>query len=97
MNLNFALAASITGLSMSVPATWTIQTDNGANGTITGVSFANCALKTSSVDITIGGSPADSLADTIESKLNNVAGPTMCDSLNKNLAPKLIGKTVPLL
>lgn len=95
VQLDFSLAASINDLTASAPGTWTITTTNGVTGTITAMNFAGCAVNAGSVDVEINDVAAPTASSKVEAKVDG-SGSDVCNNLNKNVVPKLVGRTITL-
>jgi hypothetical protein len=93
---SFNVVATINGLVANVPGTYTITTNNGINGTLSALNFAGCTMGSSSVDVTVAGVDVSQIDSTLQSKLS-AEGTNICNNLNNNLVPLLVGTSVPLV
>ena len=95
VDLDFSVSATITGLAATVPGIYTLESTNGVTGTITAVAFDGCTVTIESVVSDLGGTNLPTVLSKVQEQLKG-SGPELCDSLNKKLAPPLIGRQVPL-
>ena len=92
---DITLSATINGLAANVPGTWTVATIDGATGTIEALNFASCTVTSASVDLDLNGQTFTNAASTVQAKINGY-GSDLCNTLNKKLLPRLVGRSIRL-